>query len=177
MKIEALLRNTELFLLDLDGTVYLSEVPIGDMAGTLARLRAMGKKIGYLTNNSSKTVAEYEAALKRIGIWGDGDCVFTPGVAAAELLTTKYAGKRVHVLGTDGMKEYLREEGIALDDERPEVCLLAYDTRVTFEKLKRFNEVLQTGVPYLATHADSICPTSGLPIPDVILPDFNAILG
>ncbi len=58
MKIEALLRNTELFLLDLDGTVYLSEVPIGDIAGTLARLRAMGKRIGYLTNNSSKTVAE-----------------------------------------------------------------------------------------------------------------------
>ncbi len=92
--------------------------------------------------------------------------MFTPGVAAAELLTTKYAGKRVYVLGTDGMKEYLREEGIALDDERPEVCLLAFDSRVSFEKLKRFNEVLQTGCPIsprtpfpFAPRADFPCPT------------------
>ena len=65
------------------------------------------------------------------------------------------------------MKEYLRAEGISLTEDEPEVCLLAYDTQATFEKLKRFNEFLQTGLPYLATHADNVCPTSGLPMPDV----------
>ncbi|MDE5896775.1 MAG: HAD-IIA family hydrolase [Clostridia bacterium] len=167
MTVNELLEQTDLFLLDLDGTVYLSEQPIGDMIRTLARLRGMGKKIGYLTNNSSKTVAEYERSLKSIGIWGEGDRVFTPGVAAAELLKTDHCGKRVHVLGTDGMKAYLSQEGIVLSDTDPEVCLLAYDTAVTFEKLKRFNEFLQQGLPYLATHADAVCPTSGLPMPDV----------
>ena len=65
---EELLESTDLFLLDLDGTVYLSEKPIGDMIGTLSRLRKMGKRIGYLTNNCSKTVREYEVSLRRIGI-------------------------------------------------------------------------------------------------------------
>ena len=164
---EELLESTDLFLLDLDGTVYLSEKPIGDMIGTLSRLRKMGKRIGYLTNNCSKTVREYEVSLRRIGILEDGDRIFTPGVAAAELLKTEYRGKRVHVLGTDAMKNYLAEEGIALVDADPEVCLLAYDTCVTFERLTRFNEFLQAGAPYLATHADAVCPTDGFPMPDV----------
>ena len=37
---EELLQTTDLFLLDLDGTVYLAETPIGEMRETLARLRA-----------------------------------------------------------------------------------------------------------------------------------------
>ena len=56
---EELLQTTDLFLLDLDGTVYLDETPIGDVTNTLARLRACGKRLVYLTNNSSKTEEEY----------------------------------------------------------------------------------------------------------------------
>ena len=45
-----LLKNTEVFLLDLDGTVYLDGTPIGDMINTLKTLRKMGKRLIFLTN-------------------------------------------------------------------------------------------------------------------------------
>ena len=49
---EEIINGSEAFLLDLDGTVYLSETPIGNMTDTLRRLRRMGKRIVYLTNAS-----------------------------------------------------------------------------------------------------------------------------
>ena len=48
------LQKTKYFLLDLDGTLYLENKPIGDMKNTLKFLREQGKKLVYLTNNSSK---------------------------------------------------------------------------------------------------------------------------
>lgn len=164
---EELLDSVDLLLLDLDGTVYLDETPIGDMQRTLARLRGAGKKLVYLTNNSSRTHGEYEKKLARIGILDEHDGVYTSAMAAAEYLAAHHAGERVHVMATDAVKQAFAEAGVALTDASPDVCLLAYDTTLTFEKLKRFNECLATGCAYLATHPDDVCPTKGVPMPDV----------
>ena len=81
---EQLLECTDAFLFDLDGTVYLDETPIGDVKGTLARLRALKKRVVFVTNNSSKTEEEYRKKLSRIGILGEGDLIYTSAMAAAE---------------------------------------------------------------------------------------------
>ena len=81
---EQLLESTDAFLFDLDGTVYLDETPIGDVKGTLARLRALKKRVVFVTNNSSKTEEEYRKKLSRIGILGEGDLIYTSAMAAAE---------------------------------------------------------------------------------------------
>ena len=54
-EIAQLVQSTDVFLLDMDGTIYRGETPIGDMQNTLAAIRRAGKKIVYCTNNSSKT--------------------------------------------------------------------------------------------------------------------------
>ena len=46
--------DADLFLFDLDGTVYLGDTPIEGAMETLGKLSAMGKKVCFLTNNSSK---------------------------------------------------------------------------------------------------------------------------
>ncbi len=163
---EQLLTTTDIFLLDLDGTVYLSGEPIGDMVNTLARLRAMGKKLAFVTNASSKTEAEYERLLGERGLWVEGDYTFTSGTAGLHYLQKYCAGKRVHILGTDAMKNRFAEAGVLLDEQNAEVCLLSYDTEVTFAKLKAFGESLQKGALYIATHNDLVCPTPTYPMPD-----------
>ena len=50
------LKNVKYLLLDMDGTVYLGGKLIGNMDKTLDKIRKAGKKIIYLTNNSSKSV-------------------------------------------------------------------------------------------------------------------------
>ena len=164
---ERLIQKTKVFLLDLDGTLYLGETPIGRVQETLALLRAAGKKLVYCTNNSSKTPSEYVRKLEKIGLWGEGDMVYTSGIAAAEYLKKYRPKERVYALATDEVKADLAARGVPLDEENPEVCVLAYDTEVTFEKLKKFNEFLVNGCFYAATHPDAVCPAKGVFPPDV----------
>ncbi len=163
---ETLLKETDAFLFDLDGTVYLDETPIGDVKGTLARLRAMDKRIVFLTNNSSKTEAEYRQKLARIGLWGEGDLVYTSAMATAEHVAARFPHKRVYLLATDAVKEEFSRI-VPLVEEAPDVVILAYDTTLTFAKMKRFNEFLAGGAVFLATHPDAVCPTAGVSMPDV----------
>lgn len=163
---ETLLKETDAFLFDLDGTVYLDEMPIGDVKGTLARLRAMHKRIVFLTNNSSKTEAEYRQKLTRIGLWGEGDLVYTSAMATAEHVAARFPHKRVYLLATDAVKEEF-SRAVPLVEEAPDVVILAYDTTLTFAKMKRFNEFLAGGAVFLATHPDAVCPTAGVSMPDV----------
>ena len=128
MTIEALLKKTNLFLLDMDGTLYIDDIPIGAVRETLARLRGAGKRLVYCTNNSSKTPEEYRAKLERIGLWGEGDFVYTSGIAAAEYLKKHHAGKSVYLAGREALKEDFAARGIRLTEEKPDVCVLAYDT-------------------------------------------------
>ena len=116
MTIEALLKKTNLFLLDMDGTLYIDDIPIGAVRETLARLRGAGKRLVYCTNNSSKTPEEYRAKLERIGLWGEGDFVYTSGIAAAEYLKKHHAGKSVYLAGREALKEDFAARGeIAVD--------------------------------------------------------------
>ena len=163
---ETLHKETDAFLFDLDGTVYLDETPIGDVKGTLARLRAMHKRIVFLTNNSSKTEAEYRQKLTRIGLWGEGDLVYTSAMATAEYVAARFPHKRVYLLATDAVKEEFSRT-VPLAEEAPDVVILAYDTTLTFAKMKRFNEFLAGGAVFLATHPDAVCPTAGVSMPDV----------
>lgn len=163
---ETLLKETDAFLFDLDGTVYLDETPIGDVKGTLARLRAMDKRIVFLTNNSSKTEAEYRQKLTRIGLWGEDDLVYTSAMATAEYVAARFPHKRVYLLATDAVKEEFSRT-VPLVEEAPDVAVLAYDTSLTFAKMKRFNEFLAGGAVFLATHPDAVCPTAGVSMPDV----------
>ena len=110
-----ILQATKLFLLDLDGTVYVDETPIGEMPKTLQTLRDMGKKLVFLTNNSSRTEAQYEEKLRRIGLFDERDGVYTSGTATVEYLKAHHAGERVFLLGTDALKEAFRAEGIVLE--------------------------------------------------------------
>lgn len=164
---EELLRTVDVFLLDLDGTVYLDETPVGEAARTLSRLRGMGKRLIYLTNNSSKTEEEYREKLIRIALWGEGDLVYTSGTATISYLKRRYAGKRTYLLGTRALREEFSRAGILLTEEKPEVLALAYDVELTFEKLKKFSEFLHTDAVFIATHPDDVCPTKGVPMPDV----------
>ena len=167
MDLRQMTREAEVFLLDMDGTIYLDEMPIGDMKNTLQALRRAGKKLVYFTNNSSKTAEEYENKLKRIGFWEEGDFVYTSGMATAEYLKEFYPEKSVYLVGTDVLKENFRQYGIRLTEESPDVCVLAYDTTLTYEKLKKINRYLVEGAVYIATHPDDVCPSKEVFPPDV----------
>ncbi len=161
----------EYFLLDMDGTVYLGDKLIGDMPKTLDALRSRGKKIIYLTNNSSKSKERYYEKLSRMDLLRDGDEVYSSGMATAEYLSANYPENSVYLLGTRALGKEFKERGIRLVDGRADISVLAYDTELTYEKLCKFTSNVMKGSRYIATHPDVNCPAE-----DVFVPDAGALI-
>ncbi|MBE5742509.1 MAG: HAD-IIA family hydrolase [Clostridiales bacterium] len=165
-------KKAKCFLLDMDGTIYVGDKLIGEMDKTLSLLRENGKKIIFLTNNSSKSKVKYEEKLRAIGLFSNKDSVYTSGIATAEYLNLHYKGKSVYLLGTDALKQEFKSMGVNLvEDKTPDVCVLAYDTELTYEKLCKFVTYLKRGAYYIATHPDVNCPH-----PEVFVPDVGAFM-
>ncbi|MBO7293457.1 MAG: HAD-IIA family hydrolase [Clostridia bacterium] len=163
------LKKLSCLVLDMDGTVYLGNRPIGDMAGTLAELRRRGIRLCYFTNNSSKTAEDYVGKLTSLGLYDGRDTVYTSGMATVSYLLARYPGRRVYLLATPTVTETFREAGVPLvaEGEEADIVVLAYDTTLTFPRLRHANELLSRGALYIATHPDLVCPTEGVPMPDV----------
>lgn len=167
-KIEKIMKEAEYFLLDMDGTIYFDDTLIGDMKNTLSFLRERGKKLIYLTNNSSKSQSVYVEKLKRIGLWNDQDEVYSSGMATAQYLQKFHDGEKVFLLGTPALKKEFEEHGICLvEDEQPDLCVLGYDTGLTYENLCKMTTYLKRGAKYIATHPDINCPAKEESVPDV----------
>ena len=97
------LSEIKCLLLDMDGTVYLGDRPIGGVGRTLSALRERGIRLIFLTNNSSKTEDLYREKLARLGLWDDRDAVYTSGMAACAYLKAHFPGKKTFIVATEAV--------------------------------------------------------------------------
>ena len=161
------LRDISLFLLDMDGTIYLGNRVFNCTLPFLNLLKEQGKRYIFLTNNCTKNRKAYLKALDAMGIPTDPDGVFTSGEATTIYLNKIKPGARIYLLGTDSLKEEFREAGFILTEENIDYVILGFDTDLTYEKLRKLCDYVRSGVPFIATHPDFNCPTDGGFIPDV----------
>jgi len=157
--------ETETFVLDLDGTMYLSDVLLPGAREFIAYLGATGKRFVFITNNSSKTAKEYVEKLTRLGIPATLENVYTSLDATIAWLV-RQEGRRVYALGTASFTKQLEQAGFTITDNRPDWVLLGYDTTIDYEKIRRAARVIRAGARFVATHPDINCPTSDGPVPD-----------
>ena len=158
--------DADLFLFDLDGTVYMGDTPIAGAMDTLKELGALGKKVCFLTNNSSKDKREYVKKLTGMGYPVDLWQIITSTMATVQFLHTRRPGKSVFPIGTPTFVQTLEEESIPISDDA-DIVLLAFDTTLTYDKLWRANVLLEKGREFIATHPDTVCPSDKGDMPDV----------
>jgi Predicted sugar phosphatases of the HAD superfamily len=160
--------NTECFLLDMDGTLNLDEHWISGAPEFLLAVRASGRRLCFLTNNSSKSGEAYLAKLHRMGFDADPATeLVTSGEATINYLNTHHAGKRVFLLGNDLLKGEFSSSGIVLDNDSPDIVVTAFDTTLDYEKMCAVCDFVRAGLPFIATHPDKNCPTKTGFIPDI----------
>ena len=159
--------DADLFLFDLDGTIYLGDTPIPGAVDTLKKLESAGKKVCFLTNNSSKDPAEYVEKLTSMGYPAKIEQIITSATASIHFLKTSRPGKSVYPVGTPTFVKAVRDAGIAIDSENADIVLLAFDTGVTYDKFWTANVMLGKGSEFVATHPDRICPSDRGDMPDV----------
>lgn len=163
------LQDKKLFLLDMDGTIYLDEQLFDGVMDFLRYVREIGGRYLFLTNNSSKGVEGYIEKLHRMGIETQKDDFLTSVDATIRYLQEKLPEKKCYVFGTRSFQTQLSAAGIPITDRLEDdidVLLCGFDRELTFQKLEDACILLNRGVTFVATNPDWVCPTWYGSVPD-----------
>lgn len=78
----------------------------------LQHFRSLGKRLLFLTNNSSKSRRQYLSKFRSLGIQAAAEEVVPTSFAAAAYLQSIGFSKRVFLIGNRGVEEELEEAGL-----------------------------------------------------------------
>ena len=165
------LKNTELFLFDMDGTLYLGDEVYNGAIQLMEDLPRLGKRYIYLTNNSSRAGTDYITRLKGLGFPCEAENVFTSGMATGMYLNQNHPGAKVYLVGTQAFRRELLSYGIQLVEENADVVVVGFDTELVYEKLNKACHFLRRGAVFIAANPDWVCPMPE----DEVLPDCGSI--
>ena len=163
------LQDKKLFLLDMDGTIYLDEQLFDGVTDFLRYVRKIGGRYLFLTNNSSKGVEGYIDKLHRMGIETVKEDFLTSVDATIRYLQEKLPRKKCYVFGTRSFQTQLSAAGIPITDRLEDdidVLLCGFDRELTFQKLEDACILLNRGAEFIATNPDWVCPTWYGSVPD-----------
>ncbi|KAF2418964.1 2-phosphoglycolate phosphatase [Tothia fuscella] len=185
--IEEFLAKFDLFLFDCDGVLWSGDNIYPGTAETIEMLRAKGKQLVFVTNNSTKSRADYKKKFDGLGIPAKVEEVFGSAYSAAiyisRILKLQAPKNKVFVLGESGIEEELKSENISYiggtdptlrrDMEQkdflsiadgsaldPDVgcVLIGLDFHINYLKMSLAYNYLRKGAVFLATNTDSTLP-------------------
>ncbi len=165
------LGSPALWILDLDGVVWLAGTPIGDVGGAVGALRASGAAVAFVTNNSSPTIDALRRRLAGVGIDASPDELATSARVAASMLEP---GQSVTVLAEHGVLEALEERQVnVVDDGGPagDAAVVGWCRNFDFAALTRISTAARESGRLIATNGDPTHPT-----PDGLVPGSGALL-
>ncbi len=150
--------------LDMDGTIYKGRTLFEEAAPFLATLRELEIGWTFLTNNSSRSVADYLVHLRGFGIPATEDQLYTSTQATIEYLRRQWpALRRLFILGTPSMSAEFAAAGyVPVGDgpeESPDAVVVGFDPNLSYARLCRAAWWIRHGRPYFATNPDRVCPT------------------
>merc|ERR1719472_151909 len=177
-----LLDKTDVFIFDCDGVIWKGDSLIEGVPATLEMLRAAGKKIFFVTNNSTKSRKGYLGKFKSLGLEGvEAEEIFSSSFAAAAYLEqTKFkaTGKKVYIIGEVGIEEELNligvswiggsgdagkkielKSGYALPyDKDVGAVIVGFDREINYHKIQYAQLCINenAGCEFIATNLDAV---------------------
>lgn len=151
------------WILDLDGVVWLGDDVIPGVAEAVVRLREAGHGVLFLTNNSSRRIDYLVDKFARLGIPVDADEIVTSAQAAASMLEP---GSSALVCASDGVREALAARGVEAVDTGPaDAVIVGFHTEFDYGRLNAAYQAIRSGARLIGTNADTTYPTPDGPIP------------
>lgn len=150
--------------LDMDGTIYLGSTLFPFTLDFLSSMKEAGVGYSFLTNNPTRSVADYLKKLEKMGIVATEDNMYTTSLAAIDYIKSHYpSARRLFLLGTESMISQFEKAGFEScaddPDDVPDVLVAAFDPTLVYPRLCRASWWASQGIPYIATNPDRVCPT------------------
>ncbi|KAF2719108.1 2-phosphoglycolate phosphatase [Polychaeton citri CBS 116435] len=192
--IETFIDQFDVFLFDCDGVLWSGDHVFPGTAETIEMLRSKGKQLVFVTNNSTKSRADYKKKFDGVGISCKEDEVFGSSYSAAiyisRILALPPPKNKVYVLGESGIESELASEKVPFcggtdpslrRDIQPEdftkiasgelldpdvaIVLAGLDFHTSYLKVALGLHYLKRGAKFLATNIDSTLPSAGALFP------------
>jgi 4-nitrophenyl phosphatase len=156
--------DLDAFIFDLDGCIYRGDAPIPGAEKTVSTLRGKGKKVLFLTNNSTRTPEGFSEKLRGFGIDVPPSLILTSAGATAIHMRSLEKG-RVFVVGEIGLEEALAKEGFEVVGEscamKAKYVVSGLDRALTYGKVAAACSAIRGGATYIATNEDPVLPHEG----------------
>ena len=183
------LSKKKVFVCDLDGTLFIGTRPIKPAVDFVIDSTKCGRfSFFYLTNNTSKTPAEFMKKIADANIPVKQNQILTPLITLEEYIREKGC-RSVYLVASEAVVKYMRERlsdvgvSFGFDPAHNELAVLTYDRELTYDKLQKLTTLwnMRNGgnaavglatveggpIDFVATHPDNFCPSEAGPIPDV----------
>lgn len=169
------LQNKKLFLFDIDGTIAIGDTLYEGSRELLSHISSIGGKSYFITNNSTKSGADYVEKFKTcFGLDTTENLFITSGYLTLRFLKENFAHQKIYCLGTESFITGLKKNDLTVTETiEPDIsCILVgFDNELTYRKLEIACELLSTReLPFYATNPDLRCP-----VPFGFVPDCGAI--
>jgi 4-nitrophenyl phosphatase len=178
-KIARALASKATWVFDMDGVLYRGKEVIPGAPEAVSGLKRAGKRVVFLTNNSTRTRETYVALLHDMGIEAAVDEVFTSASLTAGWLDAHVKAEKVeprdvnvYVIGEEGIKAALQSRGFVIAKEqdfdadkalhgRVRFVVVGLDRQLTYRKLDIALNCIVNGAAFLATNDDAALPMEG----------------
>ena len=162
---DALWRDFDALIVDLDGVVYLGSTAIEHAVDVLSLIQREGMPVFYATNNASHTAEQVAERISGLGLPTDPEQVITSSDACADFLESSVPpSANIRVVGADGIRARLANLGyqLALGDEEPErtcdVVVQGHSPTTTWRDLAAGFRSIIAGATWVATNLDMTIP-------------------
>lgn len=161
-------RLYDAYIFDLDGTVYLGDALLPTAGETIRRLRTLGKRTLFLSNNPTKTRATYVEKMAKLGLPTPEDDIVNSSMVMVSFLKATLPGARLFVVGEAALMQDLRDAGFTLVDEArdTDAVIASFDRTFEYRKLQVSFDAIRAGARFFATNGDRYCPVPGGGEPD-----------
>ncbi len=147
-------------VIDLDGTVYRGGDPVPGARAGIERLRADGTEMLFVSNNPTKTGADYAKRLRDLGIDVADDEVLSAGDVTVTYLREEHPEESVLLIGDPGLREQLAGADLVLTDDPAEAGVLLASWTMDFDygDLRTALAAVDDGTVFLGTDPDRTWP-------------------
>lgn len=156
--------DLDAFIFDLDGCIYRGDSAIPGSDKVVSSLLQKGKKILFLTNNSTRTPEGFSDKLRGFGIDVPPSLILTSAGATAMYMRNLERGG-VFVVGESGLEDALEREGFEIlgegDAMKAKYVVSGLDRALTYRKVAAACSAIRHGAKHIATNRDPVLPHEG----------------
>lgn len=156
------------FIFDLDGTIYRGNDLIPNAEHTINGLKEKGKKVIFISNKTTGSVADYCRLLTKLGINTILDEIVTASITIKRYLTDNHQGEHFYAIGEEIFISEIEAGGLKFSEDPGKVSLvlITLDRQLSELKIQKAARALENGARFFAANIDMTCPVEGGEIPD-----------